>query len=247
MILQVQNINKNFNKLKILRDISFYLNNGEVLTFIGESGAGKTTLLRCLNYLEKCDGGSITIDDKILCSDKGKYSVYSSKKEINAFRKSIGLVFQNFNLFPHMTVLENIIEAPVNAHGILKADAKNKALELLSKMSLLNKKDSYPFELSGGQRQRAAIARACALGPKILCFDEPTSALDPGTRDSVVSIIQELTQEGLAIIIVTHDLTFAKMVSHRVIYMDGGKIIEEGSSSEIFEKPKNQKLKKFLS
>lgn len=247
MLLQVENINKSFNKDKILKGVSFSLNKGEVLTFIGESGAGKTTLLRCLNYLEKCDGGSITIDDKILCKNIDKRSFYSSKKDINSLRKSIGLVFQNFNLFPHMTVLENIMEAPVKAHGIPKSDAQKKALELLSKMSLLDKKDAYPFELSGGQRQRVAIARACALGPKILCFDEPTSALDPGTRESVISIIEELSKDGFAIIIVTHDLTFAKKVSNKVIYMDVGQIIEEGTTAEIFENPKNHKLIKFLS
>lgn len=246
MLLQVENLSKSYNKEKILNNINFNLDKGEVLTLLGKSGAGKTTILRCLNYLEKCQRGTIAIDGKVLCRDSDKGSVYASKKEIKSIRNAMGLVFQNFNLFPHMTVLENITESPVHVYNIKREEAVAKALELLSKLSMADKKDSYPYELSGGQRQRAAIARACALSPKILCFDEPTSALDPWNIQSIADIIEDLSKEGYGIIIVSHDLNFTKKISQRVIYIDNGKILEEGSCSKLFGKPQTEELKRFL-
>jgi len=195
---------------------------GEILVVVGHSGGGKTTLLRCVNALEHCDQGDIEINGKILCKD-GKYVEKNALKEI---RKDIGLVFQNFNLFPHMSVLENLIEAPQRVLGWSKEESIKKAEETLGFLNLLEKKDDYPFELSGGQKQRVAIGRALVLEPKIMCFDEPTSALDPGLTGEVANLIKSLSSKGMSMMIITHDMDFAKGVSDRIVSMNEGKLQE---------------------
>lgn len=246
MVLKVNNLNKSFKDKKVLKDVSFQLKEGEILALLGHSGAGKTTVLRCVNMLETCDSGSIEIDGSFLCRDEKGKSVYAKKEEITAIRKKLGMVFQNFNLFPHLSVLENIIEAPVKAFGMDKAQAIEKAMELLKKMGLQERAKAYPCELSGGQKQRVAIARACILNPKIMCFDEPTSALDPELTEGVASIIEELAKEGMSVLIITHDMAFAKRVAQKVIFMEDGQIIEEGTKEEIFTNPKKDRTKSFI-
>ena len=246
MVLKIQNLNKKFKKKYVLKNINMQLNEGEVLAVLGESGAGKTTLIRCINGLEYCDGGTIEIDKMNLCKDKNGKSLYSSKNEIRNIRRNLGMVFQNFNLFPHMSVLENIIEAPINSFSISKDEAKKNAIELLKSMGLENKANSYPYELSGGQKQRVAIARACALNPKIMCFDEPTSALDPKLTEDVASIIRNLAKNNMAVLIITHDMNFAKKVSDRIIFIDKGEILEDSSSEEFFQNQKEGIIGKYI-
>lgn len=245
MVLKIQNLNKSFKGKKVLKDINMQLNKGEVLAVLGQSGAGKTTLIRCINGLEQCDEGTIEIAGMNLCTDKDGKSIYANKDEIRNIRRNLGMVFQNFNLFPHMSVLENIIEAPINSLGISKDDAKETAIELLRLMGLEDKVDCYPFELSGGQKQRVAIARACALSPKILCFDEPTSALDPQLTEEIASIIKNFAKNNMAVLIITHDMDFAKSVSDRVIFIDKGEIVEESSNKKFFENQKGDIIRKF--
>ncbi|WP_024614453.1 amino acid ABC transporter ATP-binding protein [Clostridium sp. Ade.TY] len=219
-MLDVLKIKKNFGDNNVFEDLDLNIKKGETVVVVGKSGEGKTTLLRCITGLEKCDYGKIIINNKVFCSD-GKYAEGKLLKEI---RKDIGVVFQNFNLFPHMTVMENIIEAPIKVLKVNKDEAKERALKLLEKLSMKGKENSYPNELSGGQKQRVAIARALAMEPKILCFDEPTSALDPETTLEVSNIIKKLNKEGISIMIITHDIDFAKDVSDRVLTMDKGKL-----------------------
>ncbi|MFU0800538.1 MAG: amino acid ABC transporter ATP-binding protein [Xylanivirga thermophila] len=246
MLLEINNLNKSFGKKKILKDISFRMDSGEVLAVIGPSGAGKTTLLRCINNLEKCDSGDIKIDGSYLCKDLGGKSIYASVDGIKTIRKKIGLVFQNYNLFPHMSVMENITEAPINVFGVSKEEARDKALELLETMGLEEKADSYPFELSGGQKQRIAIARACALNPNIMCLDEPTSALDPELREEIAGIIEKLADNSMGILIITHDMTFAKRVANRIIFMEDGQIQQEGTKEAFFSNFEDDRIKKFV-
>lgn len=238
MLLNVQGLNKSFKGKVVLKDISFQLKKGEVLAILGKSGAGKTTLLRCINGLEQCDHGTIEIDDRNLWVEKNGKSVYADIKEVRAIRKKLGMVFQNLNLFPHMSVLENIVEAPINANNIPRVEAENGALKLLKAMGLQEKMNSYPFELSGGERQRVAIARACALNPYIMCFDEPTSALDTELREGIAMIIEELAKNNMAVLIITHDMAFAKRVAERIIFMEDGKILEDSPKEEFFNKLK---------
>ncbi len=215
-MLKVNNLNKSFNKNKVLNNISFELNKGEIGVLLGKSGAGKTTILRCINGLEEFDSGEIIVDNEVI----------RSSKDIKKIRGKIGMVFQNFNLFPHMSVIENIIESPVNVFKIPKEEAINTAKELLKLVDLEDKIDAYPCELSGGQQQRVAIARSCALMPKILCFDEPTSALDSDTIKRVVKIIKQLKIKGMTILIITHDVDFANEVCDKIININNG-IVEE--------------------
>ncbi len=238
MVLEVDGLNKSFGGKKILENISFQLQVGEILAIIGPSGAGKTTILRCINNLEKCDNGTIKIDGNYLCKDYNDESIYATFEEMKFIRKKIGLVFQNYNLFPHMSVMENIIEAPVNGFGIPRKRAIDEALKLLNIVGLVDKKDSYPFELSGGQKQRVAIARACALKPKVMCLDEPTSALDPELREGVVNIIKGLAKDNMGILIITHDMDFVKRVANRIIFLENGRIVQEGD--------KNERIKNFM-
>ena len=246
MVLQVDGLNKSFGEKVVLKDVSFKLKMGEILAIIGPSGAGKTTILRCINGLEKSDKGTVKIDGTYLCRDYNNKSIYATNEEMKIIRKKIGLVFQNYNLFPHMSVMENIIEAPINAFGIPKKEAKDKALELLNIMGLADKKDSYPFELSGGQKQRVAIARACALNPKIMCLDEPTSALDPELREGIANIIEDLAKDDMGVLIITHDMAFAERVANKVIFMEDGQIVKEASKEDFFNNLEDERIKRFI-
>ena len=215
-MLQVKNLNKSFGKNKVLNDINFDVKSGQVAVLLGKSGAGKTTILRCINGLEEFDSGEIVVDNCVI----------KNKNHISKYREKIGMVFQNFNLFPHMSVLENIIASPINVLKISKEEAVLRAKELLKMVDLEDKIDAYPCELSGGQCQRVAIARACALTPKVLCFDEPTSALDVESIEKVSSIIEDLKSKGMAILIITHDIGFAKNISDKVIKISDGMIVK---------------------
>ena len=219
-MLKINNVKKKFGNIEVLKGVNLEIAKGEILVVVGNSGGGKTTLLRCVNALEYCDEGDIEINKKILCRN-GKYVAKNDLKEI---RKDIGLVFQNFNLFPHMTVLENLIEAPQKVLKLTKQEAIKKAEETLGFLNLLEKKENYPFELSGGQKQRVAIGRALVLEPKIMCFDEPTSALDPGLTGEVAALIKSLSVKGMSMMIITHDMDFAKKVGDRIVSMNVGKL-----------------------
>jgi polar amino acid transport system ATP-binding protein len=221
-MLKINNVRKKFGNTEVLKGVNLEIAQGEILVVVGHSGGGKTTLLRCVNALEHCDSGNIEINGKTLCKD-GKYV---EKNELKEIRKDIGLVFQNFNLFPHMTVLENLIEAPQRVLGWNKEESIKKAEETLGFLNLSEKKNNYPFELSGGQKQRVAIGRALVLEPKIMCFDEPTSALDPGLTGEVANLIKSLSSKGMSMMIITHDMDFAKNVSDRIVSMNEGKLQE---------------------
>lgn len=223
-MLKVKNLRKSFNKNEVLKDINLEVKSGEIAVIVGPSGGGKTTLLRCINGLEFCDEGSIEIDKEYLCEN----GVYKKKEQFNRVRKEVGLVFQNFNLFPHMNVLENLIEAPKRVLKENNEESKNKAKEILKFLGLEDKIESYPCELSGGQKQRVAIGRALALNPKLMCFDEPTSALDPGLTGEVASLIRSLAKEGMSILIITHDMSFAKNVADKIYSMKNG-VLQEGN------------------
>lgn len=227
MVLSIENLSKSFGKNKVFHDISFSVNKGEIVCIRGKSGEGKTTLLRCLTGLETADKGSIKINDMYLCKEKNNQIRYAEKNELHTIRQEIGLVFQNFNLYPHMNVLENLMEAPLFLKKDTRENIKRRALEFLNKLELEGKELSYPFELSGGQKQRVAIARACMLNPSVLCFDEPTSALDEQTRGQISKIIRNLASQGIAIIIVTHDNAFVEEIAQRIINMKDGNIIIE--------------------
>jgi len=235
-ILEVKNISKSFDSLRVLKDISFNVEVGEVVAIIGPSGSGKSTLLRCINQLEKADGGEINVDDVNMFHTENGKAVYAPSKTLRDIRLKIGLVFQNFNLFPHFSVNQNIMEAPLH---VLKQ-------ELLKKMGLETKGKSYPCELSGGQQQRVSIARALALKPQILFFDEPTSALDPELTGEILKVIKELAKEKMTMVIVTHEMAFARDVANHVIFMDDGYIVEEGTPEEVFGQTQNERTKQFL-
>lgn len=225
-MLKINNLSKSFKGKKVLDNISFEVKKGEVVVLLGPSGVGKTTILRCINGLEECEGGTIEIDGALLCEDVNGNSIYSSSKQRKEIQKKVGMIFQSYNLFPHMSVLENIIEAPVSTFGASKKEAEDNALDLLNSMGILGKKNSYPGELSGGEKQRAAIARACALNPKIMCFDEPTSALNVELQENVVDIIKSLSEKNMGILIITHDVSFARKAADKIITINEGKIIE---------------------
>ncbi len=246
-MLEVKNVSKSFGELCVLRDISFNVEKGEVVAIIGPSGSGKSTLLRCINQLEKASGGTIKVCgmDMLEQTESGK-TVYASSKTLRDIRLKIGLVFQNFNLFPHMNVLRNITEAPVRVLKQNKADAEKKAMELLGKMGLSDKARAYPCELSGGQQQRVSIARALALNPDMLFFDEPTSALDPELTGEILKVIKELAADGMTMVIVTHEMAFARDVADHVIFMEGGLIVEEGTPEQLFGNTSNERTKQFL-
>ena len=222
-MLKIRGLKKFFGNNLVLKGVNLEINKGEIVVVVGPSGGGKTTLLRTITWLEKCDDGTIEIDGYTFCKD-GRYC---DKKSSSIIRKNVGLVFQNFNLFPHKSVLENIIEAPTRALGEKKENAINKANEILSFLGLSDKANNYPCELSGGQKQRVAIGRALALNPKLMCFDEPTSALDPSLTLDVAKLIKSLSKTGMSMLIITHDMEFAKLVSDKIVSMDSGKIIEK--------------------
>lgn len=245
-IIRTKGLCKNFGKLKVLKDISIEVNKGEIISIIGPSGSGKSTFLRCLNNLEDIDDGMIEIEGEPIALYKENKRVNINKSVIRKKCSKIGMVFQNFNLFPHKTVLENIIEAPIVVNKIDKKEAIKIAESLLLKVGLLDKRDSYPSKLSGGQKQRVAIARALAMKPDIMLFDEPTSALDPELVGEVLAVIKDLAKENMTMIIVTHEMGFAREISDRVIFMDKGEIIEDSSPDKIFTNPDHNRIKAFL-
>lgn len=237
-MIEIKNLYKNFGKVKVLKDINLKIEKGEKVVLIGPSGSGKSTLLRCINYLETPTKGDIIINS---------VKLENNEKMLIEMRQNVGMVFQNFNLFPNMTVLQNIMLAPMKVKGLTEEKAKKKAISLLKKVNLLDKKDVYPSSLSGGQKQRIAIARALAMEPEIMLFDEPTSALDPEMVGEVLEIMKELAKEQITMIVVTHEMGFAREVADRVVFMEEGKIVEQGIPSKTFENPKTDRLKEFLS
>lgn len=244
--LEINHMKKVFDgELEVLKDISLTVKKGEVVSIIGPSGSGKSTLLRCATMLETMDGGELKYLDEIAVQEVDGKCVYAPKKELKEIKKHFGLVFQNFNLFPHYTVLKNIIDAPISVDKVPKKDAIEKAEKLLEQLGLADKKDAYPYQLSGGQQQRVSIARALALNPEILFFDEPTSALDPELTGEVLKVIKELAKEKMTMIIVTHEMQFAKEVSDRIIFMEKGVIQANGSPEEIFSS-NNSRVREFI-
>ena len=244
--IKATNIWKKFNNLEVLKGIDLEVNEGEVVAVIGPSGGGKSTLLRCLNKLETIDKGSITIDGEELCRETSGGTEYVKNNDVRRIACKMGMVFQQFNLFPHMTVLENLIEAPVNVQKRDKAEVIKEAEVLLAKVGLSDKRDVYPRKLSGGQQQRVAIARALAMKPAIMLFDEPTSSLDPELTGEVLRAMRELADEKMTMVVVTHEMSFAREVATKVVFMADGHVQEQGSPEEIFINPKNERLKSFL-
>ncbi len=235
--IKVTNLKKSYGDLEVLKSIDLQVQEGEVVCLIGPSGSGKSTLLRCLNLLEEVTGGEVSVNG---------YDLTDKKTDINKVRENIGMVFQHFNLFPHLTILDNITLAPVQLNKATREQAKEKALELLKRVGLEDKASAKPEQLSGGQKQRVAIARALAMNPDIMLFDEPTSALDPEMVGEVLAVIKQLAQEGMTMVIVTHEMGFAREVADRVIFMDGGYIVEQNTPQEIFSNPQNERTKDFL-
>ncbi len=244
--IKATNIWKKFNNLEVLKGIDLEVNEGEVVAVIGPSGGGKSTLLRCLNKLETVDKGSITIDGEELCRETSGGTEYVKNNDVRRIACKMGMVFQQFNLFPHMTVLENLIEAPVNVQKRDKAEVIKEAEVLLAKVGLSEKRDVYPRKLSGGQQQRVAIARALAMKPAIMLFDEPTSSLDPELTGEVLRTMRELAEEKMTMVVVTHEMGFAREVATKVVFMADGHVQEQGIPEEIFVNPKNERLKSFL-
>lgn len=237
-MVEIKNLHKRFGKLKVLSGIDLSVKEGEVVVIIGPSGSGKSTLLRCINFLEKSQKGNIYIEGNL---------IERKQKTINQIRQKVGMVFQHFNLFPHMTVIQNVIEGPIQVKKMSKNEAVVLAEELLKKVGLDDKKDVYPAMLSGGQKQRVAIARSLAMKPDVMLFDEPTSALDPELVGEVLSVMKDLAKEKMTMLVVTHEMGFAKEVADRVIFMDEGVIVEEGTPEELFDNPQNERTKSFLS
>ena len=235
--VRVENLKKSFGNLEVLKEINLEVHEGEVVCLIGPSGSGKSTFLRCLNKLEEPTGGSVIVDD---------YDLMAKTSDINKIRENIGMVFQQFNLFPHLTVMQNIMLAPVDRKRMTKNEAEEKAKRLLERVCLLDKADVYPTSLSGGQQQRVAIARALAMEPDIMLFDEPTSALDPEMVGEVLDVMKKLAADGMTMIVVTHEMGFAREVADRVIFMDGGYIVEQGTPEEVFGNPQNKRTQDFL-
>ena len=244
--IKATNIWKKFNNLEVLKGIDLEVNEGEVVAVIGPSGGGKSTLLRCLNKLETIDKGSITIDGEELCRETSGGTEYVKNNDVRRIACKMGMVFQQFNLFPHMTVLENLIEAPVNVQKRDKAEVIKEAEVLLAKVGLSEKRDVYPRKLSGGQQQRVAIARALAMKPAIMLFDEPTSSLDPELTGEVLRTMRELADEKMTMVVVTHEMGFAREVATKVVFMADGHVQEQSGPEEIFVNPKNERLKSFL-
>ena len=247
MILEMKNIQKSFGGMPVLRDISLSVDSGEVVSIIGPSGSGKSTLLRCATFLETVDSGSIRyMDTDAVTTDEYGNCRYLPAAELKAVKRCFGLVFQSFNLFPHFTVLKNVMDAPVSVQKRDKKTVRAEAMELLRKMGLEDKARAYPGELSGGQQQRVAIARALAMKPDILFFDEPTSALDPELTGEVLRVIRQLAEEKMTMVIVTHEMPFARAVSNRVVFMDGGVIVEQGEPEAVFGAPQQERTRQFL-
>ena len=236
-IVEIKNLKKNFGDNEVIKDMSLTVKEGEVVVLIGPSGSGKSTFLRCINALEEASGGSIIVDD---------VDIRSKDTDINKVRENIGMVFQHFNLFPHKSVLDNITLAPVKLKKMTEEEAKEKAMSLLERVGMADKADNFPSQISGGQKQRVAIARALAMNPDIILFDEPTSALDPEMVGEVLNVMKELASGGMTMVIVTHEMGFAREVADRVIFMDEGVIVEEGTPEEVLNNPKEERTKSFL-
>ena len=245
-LLEMKHVKKTFGSLEVLKDISIEVNEGEVVAIIGPSGSGKSTFLRCATLLENMDEGTLSYCGESATLNESGAAQYVDKKKLHSIRNDFGLVFQNFNLFPHFSVLKNVIDAPINVQKRDKAEVTAEARELLKKVGLENKEDSYPGQLSGGQQQRVAIARALAMNPKMLFFDEPTSALDPEITAGILKLLRELANEKMTMVIVTHEIDFARNVADRVIFMDGGVIVEEGKPQDVIDNPKSERTKAFL-
>lgn len=239
-MIEIKNAKKSFNKSEVLKDVSVQVNKGEVVVILGPSGSGKTTLLRCINFLEKADAGKLTIGDTTVDLKR------ASRKEILEVRRKTAFVFQNYNLFNNKTALENVMEGLVTARKVPKAEAAKEAEEAIRWVGLIDKKDYYPSQLSGGQQQRIGIARALVLNPEVILFDEPTSALDPELVGETLELIKKVAKKGITMIVVTHEMSFAQDVASKVIFMDDGLVVEEGSPKEIFRQPKEERTKQFL-
>ena len=237
-MIHVNNLHKYFGENEVLKGVNYHIKKGEVVVVIGPSGSGKSTFLRCLNLLEEPTHGEIIFEEQ---------NITDKNIDINKIREKMGMVFQQFNLFPHKTVIDNITIAPVNVKKKSKAEAEEKAKELLKRVGLLDKANAYPSSLSGGQKQRIAIARALAMEPDVMLFDEPTSALDPEMVGEVLTVMKDLAKEGMTMVVVTHEMGFAREVGDRILFMDGGNIVEQGTPEEIFDNPKNPRTKDFLS
>jgi polar amino acid transport system ATP-binding protein len=246
-MVKAENVRKHFGPLEVLKGLNLQVAPKEVVCLIGPSGSGKSTFLRCVNHLEKIDGGRLYVDGELVGYRQDDGKVYELReREVAQKRAEIGMVFQRFNLFPHMTALGNVIEAPVRVKGLSKREAVSQAHELLRRVGLEDKVDEYPARLSGGQQQRVAIARALAMQPKLMLFDEVTSALDPELVKEVLDVMRALAQEGMTMIVVTHEMVFARDVGDRVVFMDDGVIVEEGPAKQVIESPKEERTKQFL-
>jgi polar amino acid transport system ATP-binding protein len=246
-MVKAHGVRKHFGPLQVLKGIDLEVAPKEVVCLIGPSGSGKSTFLRCINHLEKIDGGRLSVDGELVGYREQNDKVYSLREnEIASKRSEIGMVFQRFNLFPHMTALGNVVEAPIRVKGVSKKEARKQARELLDRVGLSDKIDEYPARLSGGQQQRVAIARALAMKPKLMLFDEVTSALDPELVKEVLDVMRALAREGMTMIVVTHEMGFAADVGDRVVFLDGGVIVEEGPARQVIEQPKEERTKRFL-
>ncbi len=246
-MIRLEGIVKRFGQLEVLKGVDLRVERGEVLVIMGPSGSGKSTLLRCINLLEEIQGGTIYFEDRAIGrrQENGRW-VTDSPREAARLRQQIGMVFQRFNLFPHMTALQNVMEAPVQVKGMTKLEARTRAAALLSKVGLSQKLDTYPSQLSGGQQQRVAIARALAMDPKVMLFDEPTSALDPELVQEVLDVMLALAKEGMSMVVVSHEVGFARDVADRVVFVDEGKIVEQGAPGEFFTRPQHERTRTFL-
>ena len=245
-VFEMRNARKAFGLLEVLKGVSLKVEKGEVVSIIGPSGGGKSTMLRCATLLETMDSGTLAYGENVAAREENGKSVYAGKAALAQVRRQFGLVFQQFDLFPHYTVLKNVCDAPISVQKRDRAEVEAEAMALLDKMGLKGKENAYPYQLSGGQQQRVAIARALAMDPEILFFDEPTSALDPELTGEILKVIRQLADEHMTMVIVTHEMPFARAVSDRVVFLDGGVIVEQGSPEQVFENPQQERTKEFL-
>jgi len=247
LMVDARAVRKSFGSNEVLKGITLQVEQGQVLCLLGPSGSGKSTFLRCINHLETINGGRLYVEGELMGFREGADAIYEMKPNAIAKQRSeIGMVFQRFNLFPHLTAIENVIEAPMGVKKLNKAEATKKGLELLSSVGLSDKADHYPSQLSGGQQQRVAIARALAMEPKLMLFDEPTSALDPELVGDVLDVMRKLAKSGMTMIVVTHEIGFAREVADRVVFMDSGVVVEEGTPAQVLDKPQNERTKAFI-
>ena len=247
-MVKAEGVCKDFGALKVLKGITLEVNKGQVLVLVGPSGSGKSTFLRCINHLESVTAGRLYVDGELIgYRERGDKLHEMSPRDAAKQRRDIGMVFQHFNLFPHRTALANIIEAPMQVKGVKKAEAVDRAKDLLNQVGLASKADAYPAQLSGGQQQRVAIARALAMSPKLMLFDEPTSALDPELVGEVLAVMKKLASEGMTMVVVTHEMGFAREVADQLVFMDGGVIVESGAPREVLSNPQHERTKSFLS